>query len=96
MYYLNGFVCGGTLQNDIRIVDVKPLPDKILLIRFNNGERRVFDATILDGPAFKALENDEVFYNPVIEHGIVTWNDGAIDCAPEYMYRHSYDYAEVI
>ena len=44
---------------------------------------------------FEPLSKAEVFNNPEIDHGVVTWNEGQIDCAPEYMYEHSYEYALV-
>ncbi len=75
---------------------MKVLPDKMLLIRFNNGETRLFDATMLEGPAYEPLRDENVFSEPVIDHGVVNWLQGAIDCAPEYMYRHSYEYSEVV
>ena len=45
-----------------------------------------------DGSAFSSLKNADIFQTPKVEHGVVTWNDGQIDCAPEYMYEHSYAY----
>ena len=41
------------------------------------------------------MNDDKIFKNPVIEYGVVTWNDGDIDCSPEYMYKNSYEYPEV-
>lgn len=38
------------------------------------------------------IKNPEVYENPKIEYGIVTWNNGEIDCAPEYMYEHGFVY----
>ena len=93
MYFSNGFVCGGAPEGAIKVVSVKPLKDMIMLITFNNDEQRLFDASILDGPVFKPLRDETVFNAPVIDHGIVTWNNGEIDCAPEYMFAHSYEYA---
>ena len=61
-----------------------------------NGEERLFDATILSGPVYAELQKEEVFMAPVLDHGVVTWKDGEIDCSPEYMYDHSYEYAKVI
>ena len=37
--------------------DVKALDDMILLLKFNTGEQRVFDATILNGEVFKPLRD---------------------------------------
>lgn len=92
MYYHNGFVCGGRPEGQIRIKDVKVLPDKILILTFNNDEQRLFDATILNGKAYDLLNEDSVFQKLSIDHGVVTWDNGNIDCAPEYMYEHSYEY----
>ena len=96
MYIMNGIVYGGEPKQPIKVQQVKVLPDKMLLIRFNNGETRLFDATMLEGPAYEPLRDENVFSEPVIDHGVVTWLQGAIDCAPEYMYRHSFEYSEVV
>ena len=96
MYIMNGIVYGGEPKEPIKVQQVKVLPDKMLLIRFNNGETRLFDATMLEGPAYEPLRDENVFSEPEIDHGVVTWLQGAIDCAPEYMYRHSFEYSEVV
>ena len=96
MYIMNGIVYGGEPKEPVKVQQVKVLPDKMLLIRFNNGETRLFDATMLEGPAYEPLRDENVFSEPEIDHGVVTWLQGAIDCAPEYMYRHSFEYSEVM
>ena len=96
MYIKNGIVYGGKPKEPIKVRQVKVLPDKMLLIRFNNGETRLFDATMLEGPAYEPLQDENVFSKPEIDHGVVTWLQGEIDCAPEYMYRHSFEYSEVV
>jgi hypothetical protein len=96
MYFSNGFVCGGEPETMVKIVRVKPLPDEMMILTFNNGEDRLFDATILDGPIYADLKNEKVFMSPVLDHGVVTWKDGEIDCAPEYMYKNSFEYASVV
>ena len=96
MYIMNGIVYGGEPKEPVKVRQVKVLPDKMLLIRFNNGETRLFDATMLEGPAYEPLRDENVFSEPEIDHGVVTWLQGAIDCAPEYMYRHSFEYSEVV
>ncbi len=78
--------------NSIRVVKVKPLADRMMLITFNNGETRLFDSSVLNGPVFDKLKDDKIFCNPTVDHGVVTWDNGAIDCAPEFMYSHSYEY----
>ena len=93
MYIKDGIVYGGEPEQPVKVDRVKVLPDMIMLIHFNNGELRLFDATILDGQIFQSLRDEQVFSKPVIDHGVVTWLDGEIDCAPEYMYNHSYEYS---
>ena len=66
----------------------------MLLLTFSTGEKRLFDTTTLQGAAFAPLSNDEVLKGVQVTHGYVTWNNGEIDCAPEYMYEHSYSYEE--
>lgn len=96
MYIMNGFVYGGEATTSIEISSVKVLDDMIMLVTFSTGETRLFDATILYGEVFEPLKNEDVFKNPVIDHGVVTWNDGNIDCAPEFMYDNSYEYSMAI
>lgn len=95
MFVRDGIVYGGEPEQPIKVDHVTVLPDMIMLIQFNNGELRLFDATLLEGPAFESLHDEQVFSTPVIDHGVVTWLDGEIDCAPEYMYKHSYEYSMV-
>ncbi len=33
-----------------------------------------------------------VFMKPVLFHGVITWNNGEIDIAPETVYRESFAY----
>lgn len=96
MFIKDGIIYGSEPQNSLRINLVKPLPDKMLLITFNTGETRLFDAELLKGPVFEPLDNPEVFMHPVIDHGVVTWQNGEVDCAPEYMYDRSYEYTTIV
>jgi hypothetical protein len=95
MYISNGYVCGGIPEEPLKIREVKVLSDMMLILTFSTGERRLFDASILRGTVFEPLKNPEIFSDAIIEHGVVTWMDGEIDCAPEYMYEHSYEYSMV-
>lgn len=96
MYINNGIVYGGEPSKQVKIVSVKPLNDMIMLLTFSSSETRLFDATILQGEVFEPLKDDEVFKNPIIDHGVVTWLDGQIDCAPEFMYKNSYVYDTMV
>ena len=95
MYINEGIVYGGEPEQPVKVCHVKVLPDMMMLIKFNNSELRLFDATLLEGPVFEPLRDEQVFSNPVIDHGVVTWLNGEIDCAPEFMYAHSYEYSMV-
>lgn len=73
----------------IEIIAAEPLNDMKMILTFSNGERRLFDAKILDGSAFEPLKNEKIFNDIKIVDGVVTWQNETIDCAPEYMYIHS-------
>ena len=92
MYIKDDICYAGELKENIKITDVKPLRGHMLLITFSTGEQRLFDATTLQGAAFKPLQEDRIFNNPVLFHGVITWNNGEIDIAPEAVYRDSYAY----
>ena len=34
--------------------------------------------------------------NPTVFHGVITWNNGEIDIAPEYVYEESYAYEDSV
>lgn|GEM_PF-118100 len=95
MYVMNGIVYGGTPTESVSVSAMKILSDKIMLITFSNGETRLFDASILIGEVFAPLDDETVFKDGKIDHGVVTWLDGEIDCAPEFMYENSYAYSAV-
>ena len=35
-----------------------------------------------------------IFSNFKIMHGVITWMNDEIDCAPEYIYEHSFEYED--
>lgn len=96
MFVYNGIVYGGEPEQCLSVASVKVLQDKMMLITFSTGEERLFDASILQGPVFEALNDEDVFRSAFVDHGVVTWMEGEIDCAPEYMYQNSYDYVSPI
>lgn len=95
MYIKNGICYAGELVEDIKVLEAKPLRGRMLLVTFSTGEKRLFDTTMLKGSAFLPLSNDEIFNNPSIFHGVITWNNGEIDVAPETVYDLSYAYNEI-
>ena len=80
------------LQEGIKVTEAKPLRGGMMLVTFSTGEKRLFDTTLLKGPAFAPLADEKIFNNPVLVHGVITWKDGEIDIAPETVYRDSYAY----
>ena len=92
MYIINGICYASHFEENIKITEVKPLRGGMLIVNFSTGEKRLFDTTLLTGSAFKPLADEKIFNNPVIYDGVITWNNGEIDIAPEYVYRNSYEY----
>lgn len=92
MYIINDICYAGELQDGIKVTEVKPLCGGMMLVTFSTGEKRLFDTTTLQGSAFAPLKDERIFSNPVLFHGVITWNNGEIDIAPETVYRNSYDY----
>ena len=76
---------------NIWVTDAVPMDRKTLRLTFNDGSVRVFDCMpLIDRfPVFKALEDESLFQNIELDGWTVTWNEGNIDIAPEYLYEHS-------
>lgn len=96
MFEINGIVYASEFKNTLSITEAKVTGELMMLLTFSSGEKRVFDASVLTGPVFEPLKNQSIFENYRIEYGVITWDNGAIDCAPEYMYEHSYAYEEML
>ena len=45
MFFSNGMVYGGTPKEMMKIVEVKPLENMTMILTFNSGEQRLYDAT---------------------------------------------------
>jgi hypothetical protein len=72
-----------------RVVEVKPLPNCCLWVRFLDGTAGTVDLSQeLWGPMFEPLANHEVFNQVRVDREIetVVWPNGA-DLAPEFLYR---------
>ena len=96
MYIANGIAYANAKMQETSVKAVKPLDDMMMIVTFNSGEKRLYDATqLLAFPAFQPLKDEKVFKNAKVEYGAVTWNNGEIDIAPETMYENSYEYPEM-
>lgn len=96
MFEINGIVYASEFNELLKITNAKITGYKMMLLTFSSGEKRVFDATILSGGVFEPLNDAATFERFKISHGVVTWMDETIDCAPEYMYENSYKYDELL
>ena len=93
MYIANGLAYANAKMQEASVKAVKPLDDMMMIVTFGSGEKRLYDATQL--LAFQPLKDEKVFKNAKVEYGVVTWNNGEIDIAPETMYENSYEYPEM-
>ena len=92
MYVMNDVCYAGELSDNIKVTEAKPLRGGMMLVKFSTGEKRLFDTTKLQGAAFKPLSDEAVFNHPSLFHGVITWNNGEIDIAPETVYKESFAY----
>jgi len=60
-----------------------------LILAFENGERRVFDATpLLTVGRFQALASPDAFRRVRVAFDTIEWENG-LDLDPEYLYERS-------
>ena len=96
MYIVNGIAYAGEREQEPSVREVKPLDDLMMIVTFDSGEKRLYDATqLLAYPAFQPLRDERIFKNARVEYGAVTWDDGKIDIAPETMYENSFAYEQM-
>ena len=94
MYFIGDIAYGGELTEDIKIDAVKVLRGGMYIVTFSTGEKRLFDTTELKGEVFEPLAEEKIVNNPVLYDGIITWDNGKIDVAPEFVYQNSYAYTD--
>lgn len=96
MYIIDDICYAGELQEGIKVTELKCLRGGMMLVTFSTGEKRLFDATTLKGSAFAPLKDEKILRNPVLVNGVITWNNGEIDIAPETVYQDSYKYESIV
>lgn len=76
-----------------KVISVIPQDDYKILVTFENGERRIYNAVpLLTKPVFMPLKDISVFKKAYIEYGAVTWKDqdgNEVDICPDKMYMDS-------
>ena len=76
--------------------DAIALDDHRVAVTFEDGTKGVFDCKPYFGMGYyKPLKDPAVFNGLRLQDGIMTWNDGEIDIAPEAVYAQSYPYEKV-
>jgi len=78
------------MKNPVWVVkNVKAQKDYTLIITFENGEQRIYNAQpLLKEQMYEALKNPAFFLKAKVDCGTVIWND-EIDIAPEHLYECS-------
>lgn len=94
MTIVNDIYYAREITDNIKVTEAKPLRGGMMLVTFSTGEKRLFDTTKLQGAAFKPLADERIFNCPTLYHGVITWNNGEIDVAPETVYQESFAYDE--
>lgn len=96
MYIVNDIAYAENFNNkELKIIDIKVVSELCMLVTFSNGEKRIFDAKyLLQYPAYKKLEDFEVFKNAYIENGVIVWDNGAIDIGIYAVYENSFVYEQ--
>jgi len=71
------------------IKSVKVLPDYLLLLTFENRERRIFDVKpLLSTGILSQLKDETLFHSVRIRFDTIEWSNGA-DLDPEMLYDKS-------
>ena len=71
------------------VKEVVPAEDFILILTFENGEKRSFDMKpYLETGIFKELNNIEIFNSVRVSFDSIEWKNEA-DFDPEILYRYS-------
>lgn len=72
-----------------RVAAVQPMNGYRVLLTFDNGEKRLFDASaLLHSPAFQPLQSEAFFRLVRVMHGTICW-PGDIDYCPDTLYAQS-------
>ncbi len=71
------------------VVAARVVGDYLLELDFNDGRRVVFDCLPLINQykLFAPLRDKDVFARFALDGWTVTWLDGTVDIAPEYLYE---------
>ena len=89
MIVKNGICYPDDMAPILKVVSCRMIGDSILRVGFNNGDVRDADVSpLFSVPALAPLGNPEVLRNFALDHGVLTWLDGELDIAPEWLFDH--------
>jgi hypothetical protein len=75
-----------------KIIDVAPLPNHMLMLRFETGETKLFDvAPYISGDWYGKLKDTAVFDSVHLRGNTIEWSGGQ-DIAPHELYYDSIRY----
>ena len=90
MQIVDNIAYGNGQHSAIQVVNVRPMKDHKLWLRFSTGETKVFDfKNMLSQPAFAPLADQKAFEEVYIDYGVPVWQNGDIDIAPLYLYENA-------
>ena len=78
-------------ENNLKwVTAVQTMGTYKLFLTFNDGCQKLFDCEPLmeQYPIFQPLRDMDVFRNISLDGWTVTWLDGAVDIAPEFLYEN--------
>ena len=75
----------------IWITSAKYLDGYRLQLTFNNGEVKIFDGKdiVANNPLFRSLQTITTYKDFALDGWTVSWQDGKLDLAPEFLYENS-------
>ena len=74
----------------LKITDFETCGPHQMRVVFNDGATRLFDGRILlKGDAFTPLADEKTFADCKLDYETLTWLDGELDVAPEFVYENS-------
>ena len=79
------------MKKMIWITKAEALDNYIIILTFNDNSQKSFDfqPLIEKDDLFNPLKDKKIFENFKLDGWTVSWADGTIDIAPEYLYENS-------
>ena len=74
----------------LKITDFETCGPHQMRVLFNDGAKRLFDGhVLLKGEVFAPLADEKTFADCKLDYETLTWLDGELDVAPEFVYENS-------